>query len=291
MKLDSIKTYIALVLAMVGWALSFVWFKVAVPAYGPLTIIFLRLIISTIIVFLFLKLTGKLVLPNKKELKMLFFLALFHPLLYYLGESFGLTYISSTMGAVIVATIPLFAVIPARVLYNERVNINFYLGAALSLFGVLLVVFEGDFSASFMGIALEFVAVFASVAYSVMLKKIPERLSAFNVVFYQNAIGAMYYLPLWLTFESKDTLNMSFNPEAFMAIVQLSVVASILAFVLFAYGVRKLGVSKANVFINAIPGLTAIFAWVILGEAMKWAKFAGIFLLILGLCLAQREKK
>ncbi len=280
----------ALVLAMVGWALSFVWFKVALPVYGPLTIVFFRLVISAALLFVFLKLTGKFVIPNKQERKMLFLLALFEPFLYFLGESYGLMYISSTLGAVIVATIPLFAVIPARIIHNEHPSGNFFLGATMSLIGVLFVAFQPGLSVSGLGIALEFVAVFAAVGYSTVLKKIPDSVSIFSIIFYQSLIGALYFLPLWLAFEAKDTLATPFDLPAFIAIVELAVVASVLAFVLFTYGIRRIGISRSNVFVNAIPGFTAIFAWIILGDPLTANKLIGLGLLFVGLWVAQRKK-
>ena len=290
MKSNLWKVYLALLLAMVGWALSFVWFKVALPVYGPLTIVFFRLVISAALLFVFLKVTGKFVIPDKKTLRLLFLLAFFEPFLYFLGESFGLKYISSTLGAVIVATIPLLAPIPARIFLNERPQGNYFLGAFMSLIGVLLVAFEPGLVVSGLGVALEFLAVFAALGYSTVLKKVPETVPIFSVIFYQSLIGAVYFLPLWLIFEMKTTVQTSFDLSAFVAIVELAVVASVLAFVLFTYGLRKIGVSRANVFVNAIPGFAAIFAWLILGDPLTLQKIEGLCLLFVGLWFAQRKK-
>ena len=290
MKSSQWKTYLALLLAMVGWALSFVWFKVALPVYGPLTIVFLRLVISAALLFVFLKATGKFVVPDKKDRKLLFLLAFFEPFLYFLGESFGLKYISSTLAAVIIATIPLIAPIPARIFHNEHPTGNFFLGASLSLLGVVLVAFQPGLVVSGLGVGLEFLAVFAALGYSTVLKKVPETVPIFSIIFYQSLIGAVYFLPLWLIFEAKDTVATPFHLEAFVAIVELAIVASVMAFVLFTYGIRRIGMSRANVFVNAIPGFTAVFAWVILGDALTPHKIGGLLLLAAGLWLAQRKK-
>jgi len=290
MKSRNWKTYLALVLAMLAWALSFVWFKVAMPVYGPLTIVFFRLVIASVLLFFFLKLSGRLMWPGREEGKYLFLLALFEPFLYFLGESYGLLHISSTLAAVIVATIPLFAVIPARIIYNERNSGNFFLGAIISLVGVSFVAFEPGLRVSLLGVALEFVAVFAAVGYSTVLKKIPNSVPIFSVIFYQSLIGAIYFMPLWLLFEAKDALTVPFNAQAFIAIVELAVVASVVAFVLFTYGVRHIGMTRSNVFVNAIPGITAVFAWLILGDPLTRPKLIGLGLLFIGLWLAQRKK-
>lgn len=290
MKSSNWLTYAALLLAMVSWALSFVWFKVALPVYGPLTIVFFRLVISAALLFVVLKLTGKFVIPSKKNRKLLLLLALFEPFLYFLGESYGLMYISSTLAAVIVATIPLFAPIPARIFHKEHPSGNFFIGAVISFLGVIFVAFQPGLSVSALGVGLEFLAVAAALGYTTVLKKVPSEVSILSVVFYQSLIGAVYFLPLWLIFEAKETIATPFDLSAFVAIVELALVASVLAFVLFGYGVRKIGMNRSNVFVNAIPGFTAIFAWAILGEALTIYKIGGLILLFVGLWLAQRKK-
>ncbi len=275
---------------MVGWALSFVWFKVALPIYGPLTIVFFRLVIASALLFPVLKISGRFYKPDKATWRMLFLLALFEPFLYFLGESFGLKYISSTLAAVIVATIPLFAPIPARIFHNEHSSGNFFTGAVISLVGVLLVAFQPGLQLSGLGGALEFLAVFAALGYSTVLKKVPNKVPILAVIFYQSVIGALYFLPLWLIFEAKATLMTPFDIPAFVAIVELAVVASVFAFVLFTYGIRRIGMNRSNVFINAIPGFTALFAWLILGDALSLYKMGGLVLLFVGLWLAQRQK-
>ena len=51
-------------------------------------------------------------------------LALFEPFLYFLGESFGLTYVSATVGSVLISTIPVFATIGAWLIFREKLKAN-----------------------------------------------------------------------------------------------------------------------------------------------------------------------
>ena len=94
--------YLWLFLAMVLWALSFIWFKMANETYPPITIVFFRLLMAAIILFLFSFFGGFLKNIRWKDIKHFVLLALFNPFLYFIGESNGLTYVSSTTAAVIV---------------------------------------------------------------------------------------------------------------------------------------------------------------------------------------------
>ena len=77
----------------------------------------------------------------------------------------------------------------------------------------------------------------------------------------------------------------------FSSIILLAVFASSGAFVLFAYAVRHLGISRANIFSNLIPVFTALFAFLIVGDKMTVRNAAGMAVVIAGLFLSQAGKK
>jgi drug/metabolite transporter (DMT)-like permease len=281
--------YGAALLSMILWSFSFVWVKVVYEAYGPITTVFLRLILSACILWVFTILTGKLQRIRQGDFKFFFLLAFFEPFLYFMGESFGLKYVSSTIASVIVATIPLFSPILAWYLYKEKLSGMNIIGLIVTFLGVCLVVLDSSFifSASPKGVILEFVAVLSSIGYSSVLKGISHRYGTFTIVAYQNMIGAVLFLPFWLGFEMNDFIKIPFNFRSMMAIAKLAVFASTIAFILYAYSLRTIGINKSNVFINIIPVFVAIFAYFILGDQLVVHQMVGIAVVISGLFLAQ----
>lgn len=240
-----------------------------------------------------MKITKKLCIPDIKELKTLLLLAFFEPFLYFMGESYGLKYVSSTVGSVIVATIPLFALIPAWFIFREKIKLWAFIGILLSFIGVGFMVFNSslELSASPLGVGLEFGAVFAAVGYTIILKKVSNNINNVSIIFYQNLFGAIYFIPLWFIFEFKSFIDTPFNKEAFIAIIELSIFATTLAFILFSFSIRQLGIAKSNMFINLIPIFTALFAWIILGDKLSGLQYVGISIVIAGLFLAQVKRK
>jgi drug/metabolite transporter (DMT)-like permease len=210
-----------------------------------------------------------------------------------MGESFGLKYISSTMGAIIIATIPLFSPLAASRFHGEKLSMRNLIGIILSFIGVGIVVLDDslNFIASPLGIGLLFLAVFSAIAYTVILKDLSYKYNATTIITYQNFIGIFFFFPLWLIFESKTFITTSFNLHSFIAIVKLAVFASCLAFILYTFSLKNLGINKANIFINIIPVLTAIFAWYILDESLTFRKMVGIAIVITGLFIAQVRMK
>jgi drug/metabolite transporter (DMT)-like permease len=286
----------AALLAMIFWSFSFVWVKVAYQAYGPLTVVLLRLVISVILLFSFMFIIRRLQFIAKKDIGIFVLLAFFEPFLYFMGESYGLLYVSSTVAAVIVATIPLLAPISAYYFFKERLSLMNIIGLAISFLGVCLVILNDDlsYSASPIGVMLEVLAVIAAIAYSTVLRKLAFRYTTFTIISYQNLFGIIMFLPFWLVFESRDFIATPFHREAFTSIILLSVFASSLAFIFFTYSVRNLGINRSNTFINLIPVFVAIFAWFVLGDKLSAQGATGIAIVIAGLFLAQirwRRKK
>jgi len=90
MKNTKILVYIAAVLAMLFWGYSFVWYKIAYLYYKPITVVFLRLIISSLLLMAYIKLSGKVERIEKKDLLLFILMAFCEPFCYFLGESFGM---------------------------------------------------------------------------------------------------------------------------------------------------------------------------------------------------------
>lgn len=280
-------------LAMFFWSFSFVWFKIAYLAYQPMTVILLRLILATILLFAFAKFTGKLQRIRKEDLKTLIMLAFFEPFMYFIGESYGLMYISSTVAAVIVATIPLMTPFAAWYFFKEKLSAANIAGLLVSFIGVCMVVFTQSlgFAASPLGVALEFLAVLSAIGFAVLLKRLTASYNTFTILTYQNLFGVIMFFPFWLVLESSHFTDAGFHPEAFYAIVKLAVFASAIAFIFFTYSVKHIGVNRTNVFINLIPVFVAVLAFLILGDRLSLQNMIGIGITIVGLFLTQIKRR
>ncbi len=289
----SVKVFLALLFSMVFWSFSFVWTKVAFESFAPMTLVLIRLILSSLLLLIVLLLTRQFKPLHFHHLKYFMLLAFFEPFLYFIGESHGLTLVSSTMGAVVIATIPVFSPIAGYLFFNEKLTWINLLAILCSFIGVLLIIFEkgGSFQAPVGGILLLFLAVFSAIGYATVLKRIPSDYNAFNVILYQNMIGALYFIPVFFIFEVHRFSFSAITPSALQALLMLVVFASTLAFILFTFGVRQVGVVRANIWVNTIPVFTAIIAWQVLDEVLTPQKIIGIFIVVTGVMLSQFKRK
>ncbi len=274
---------------MVFWAFSFIWFKVANETYRPLTIVFIRLVISVILLNIFISLSRSRIRIKREDRKLFILLAVFEPFFYFLGESFGLTYVNATTGSVIISTIPVFAATGAWVLFGEKLKPVNYTGIIVSFIGILVFLLNRDGSLSFniRGILLMTFAVFSAVGYNLTLSRLVGSYDPISIVNIQNMIGALLFLPLFLISDLDHFISTPFQAKALMPVAKLAVFASCGAFILFAYAVRQMGVTKANVFTNCIPLFTAVFSFFILGDILTLQNISGMAIVITGLFMSQ----
>jgi drug/metabolite transporter (DMT)-like permease len=284
--------YLGLTFSMICWAFSFVWYKLVFEHIQPLTLVLFRLALSSLFLFLFASLIGKLQAVRKKDFGIFLLLAFFEPLLNFLGEAYGVQRVSPTLAAVIISTIPLFAPIAAYLFAGEKMTWMNLLGILISFSGVGLVVHNPEFSwsGSGIGIALLFLAVLAALGYSVIISRLSERYNSITLISFQNLIGIVYFFPLFYIFESQFFPTIVFSPDLLRPLMYLAIFASSLAFITFVYGVQKLGITRSNIFVNLIPVFTAIFAWIILDNKLSLLNFFGILVVISGLFLSQWKR-
>lgn len=284
--------YGIVLLGMVFWAMTYVWYKIVFVELGPISVMTIRLIFSTIFMFLFALITKRLSIPSKVDLYWFLLLALFQPFLYFLAESHGVNLVSPTVSAVIISTIPVFTPYVMFLFFRERISTFNKIGVLLSFVGVLAVVLGKNlhFSGSVWGIGLLFLAVLAALAYGVIVVRLTNKYNTFTIICWQNLFGALYFLPLFFVFDWDAFLQANFTKEIILNLVYLALFGSSLAYVFFTYSIKNLGLVKASMFTNIIPVITAIFAFIVLGHTIDIVKGIGIGVVLLGLFMSQSNK-
>jgi len=283
--------YIGILLAMIFWSFSFIWYKDVYLYLQPFTTIFVRLVLSSILLFIFCLSFKKLQKVKPVDFKLILLLALFEPFLYFIGESLGMQIMTPTSAAVIISIIPLLVPVLAFFMLKEKLSVKNILGIVVSFFGVLLVITNKNFEfrAPVIGVLLMCVAVFGAVFYCALLKKLTDKYNPFTLITWQNTIGAALFLPLVLIYDVKDWNSSMLSVKAAIPVLELAIFASSLAFLLYTNGVKKLGAVRANIFTNLIPIITAFISFLLLHEKLQWHNIVGIAVAIGGLVLSQLD--
>jgi len=287
--MNALKKYYPIVLAMIGWALSFVWVKIAYEEFRPINLITLRVAGAAIIFFVIGFILKKLQPIKIADLKYFLLMAFFEPFLYFMGESHGMQIVSSTYGSVIISTIPLFTPFASYYLLKEKFKLSVFFGIIISLTGIFIMEYSSIAESSFSlkGTLLMLVAVISATFFPIFLRKLTANYSNTTILAYQNLFGFLMFLPFFMVIDFKDTIHTTFHTRPILALAGLIIFSSVLAFIFFTNSVKNIGVTKSNTFINLIPVITAFLAFFILNEALSFQKIVGIFIVISGLFLSQ----
>lgn len=296
---------IALIASMVIWSVSGIAIKNALLVLPPFTLIVLRFVPSVLLMLVIGLIFRKnslfgLQKMHLKDLPLFLVAGFCQPFLYYMLETFTYDALNSpTIAETLLSTSPLLSPIFAAVILRERVTRNNIIGIVVSSIGVFALSLIGskDFAiGNYWGILLAFAAVSAAVVDSIMMRKVPTRYSSLSFIFYAQLISLLFFLPIWFVKEGPSTICdlrcTMYNSEvqvALWCVAYLTVFASVIAFILFCFALRKVGVTQANAFNNIRPAFTAIWMLLFFGEQLPIGKWLGIGLIILGLFVCQKQ--
>ena len=300
----------ALIVSMLIWSVSGIAIKHALIVLPPFTMIVLRFVPSVLLMFVIGLACRKSSLFGLQKLEWadlpLFLIAGFcQPFLYYLLETFAYDVLNSpTIAETLLSTSPLLSPVFAAVLLRERVTKFNIIGILVSTAGVFVLTLAGSTNysiGSYWGVVLAFAAVSAAVIDSIMMRKVPAKYSSLSFIFYAQCVSLLFFIPIWFWREGPQALQAldwsqlasisSPLSVALGSVAYLTVFASVTAFILFCFALRKIGVTQANAFSNIRPVFTALFMLMFFGEHLPLAKWLGILLIIFGLFVCQKKEK
>ena len=297
----------ALIGSMLIWSVSGIAIKHALAVLPPFTMIVMRFVPSVLLMLCIGLICRKNLLFGLQKMDIkdlpLFLIAGFcQPFLYYLLETFTYDALNSpTIAETLLSTSPLLSPIFAAVLLHERVTKYNIVGIIISTVGVFALTLAGSTNfaiGNYWGILLAFAAVSAAVVDSIMMRKVPARYTSLSFIFYAQLISLCFFIPIWLIKEGPQTIYQlpitiyqSEMQIALGCVAYLTVFTSLIAFILFCFALRKVGVTQANAFNNIRPVFTALIMLTFFGEHLPAAKWIGIGLIIFGLFVCQKQEK
>jgi drug/metabolite transporter (DMT)-like permease len=291
MKKPDLPVYFYGFTAMLFWGMSFIWTTILLRYYQPVTIIFLRLVISSSFLFLIIWLFHKKEQIHKKDIGLLVLSALFNPFLYFLGENNGLKFVTPAVTSVIIATIPVFSPVVAYIYFREKVSIQNLAGILLCFSGIVIMLINKQYSLNVDPKGIYFLsgAVLSALIYSVLLKKLTYRYSPLTIISWQNLIGIILFLPLFLVFNFQHFMQVKMNFEIISSLLLLAILASSVSYIFYTITLKSIGISKANIYTNLIPVFTSFFSYFIMSELFTAEKIAGIIMVIAGVFISEKR--
>jgi drug/metabolite transporter (DMT)-like permease len=266
------------------WGYSFLSIKVAVAVIPPITLGLIRFIVATLIL-----LPVKLIFApadkiTRKDILPLICGGLFGITLYFLAENNGVKLTTASESSLVISCIPVITLLVERFILKAKMSLMQYIGAALSMMGVWLIVSE---SLSLKSRALGYVymagAALCWVVYSFMTRDVFQRHERITIVFWQSVFGTCGFIPFALL-ERGQIGPISIN--VILNVAFLAVFCSALGYLLYANCIVNLGLTASNAFVNLIPVVTVVASLIILGERLTLFQWVGAVVVVIGVSFA-----
>jgi drug/metabolite transporter (DMT)-like permease len=191
--------------------------------------------------------------------------------------------------ALVLGTTPVFVGIFAWLFRLERVELGFWIAAAVSFAGVALVaVGSGSVAGSLKGDLIAVGAAAAWAAYSVLIVPLMRRYSAYRGSAVVMLVMALVLLGLGAPQLAHESFSLS--GTTWLAFAYSVVGPVMVAQVLWFVAVDRVGAGRAALFVNAQPILAAVIAILLLSQHLSRYEIAGGLLIAAGIVLERRSR-
>jgi drug/metabolite transporter (DMT)-like permease len=276
-----------LILLSVVWGGSFFFYAITVKALPTFTIVFLRLIIGSIGLWLIAWALG---LPSPREPHLwrnFLIMGLLNNAIPFSLIVWGQHEVGSGLAAILNAATPFFAVLVANVLTaDEKLSWNRLLGAAIGLSGVAAMVGTDILSLAQSSLTSELAIVAAAVFYA-FASVFGRRFSAISPLITaagQTAGSSLILLPAMLVIDRPWQLSLP-SLHIWLAMAGLAILCTSLAYILYFTILKRAGATNIVLVTFLVP-VSAIFLGIaFLGERLDIHHIVGMAAIALGLTL------
>lgn len=286
--------YLKLLLTALFWGGTFVAGRAIAKDVGPLSIAFLRFALaSTLLLILTWRAEKRLPLPSREQILPLVLLGLIGVFAYNALFFNALRLIHAGRAAVIIALNPVFIGLLAAYLFKDKLSPIKLIGILLSVTGAVIVISRGEFSQILgggigWGEVLTLGCMASWVAYSLIGKAILKGMSPLVSVSYSSAIGTVaLFVPACA--EGMIGQVTGYGLLEWLGIGYLGIFGTVLGFVWYYEGIKKIGPTRAGQFINFVPVSAIILAFFILGEPITWSLLVGGLFVLTGVYLTNTK--
>lgn len=284
--------HILAILTSAIWGTTFISSKLLLQeGLSPAAIMILRFVLAYVLMLPFVR--GKWLCKSLKDELLMVLLGISGGSLYFLLENTALVYTQASNVAIIIAATPLLTMLTVNLLDRGKgANKRLYGYSLMSLAGVALVIFNGNFVLKLnpIGDLLTFGAVVTWVIYSIIIAKVQERYSSWMITRKIFFYGVVTLLPYFLIEPWDVTWEMVSRPMVWGNIAYLGVLASLGCYMTWNIVIKRLGAVDATNYLYINPIVAMITANLLLGERITPLAIAGTALILVGVYLAERKK-
>jgi len=288
MKNPKFRNFFLLTLLALCWGPSFLFIKVAIEHFEPVTLTFLRVGIAAILLYLILRFK-KVNLSVAKNLWHHFvFLGFIGSALPFTLFNFAEKTVSSSLAGIFNGMVPLITIVIAHyATKDDKLTKNKFWGAIIGFIGLSILVAPKLFgaSATFVGILALMVAVTCYSVAFVYSRKYIKGLNPLISSTMQLSVATLILLPLSLIFESPFQIG-HVPAKSILSLLALAVFGTSLAFILLYKIIELTNASYVSMVNYMIPVIGIILGVAILHESLSFSSVVGCLIIMSGVMIA-----
>ncbi len=290
MTISSIKTILAISLAVFFWSSALVGIRIGLQSYDPGSLALLRHLVASVgmlFLYLFNSNRGK---PRRCDIPVILVAGMIGIGVYNIALNFGELTVNAGIAGFIISLIPVAVTFLAVLFLGEKVSKRAWQGVFISVLGVLLIAISHMQGAHLdIGILYVLIATLCGGIYNIAYKSLTLKydgveLTAFVIWGGTLILLLLYAHPLWRELHTAH-LN------ATLAAFYLGIFPSVIGYTAWNYGLRVLPASRASHFLYLMPIVSTLLSWLVLGEVPEWLALCGGLIALMGAIIANQYKK
>jgi drug/metabolite transporter (DMT)-like permease len=292
-KRSQIPAQLAALTAVILWGVSFVATKAVLREISPVTLIFTRFAMGTILLTVIIAARGQSPIPPRDAWPSMLLMGFVGIFIHQMLQAFGLTMTTAVHTGWLIGLIPIWSVLLSVCMGKERFGGLKLVGLAGGFTGAVLVITRGEFNREILQLPStrgDFLILLSTVnwaVYSVLGHATIQQLGSTRATAGMMAFGWLLLCPFFL-FGSGWREYANLSTAGWAAILFLGIGCSGLGY-LFWYGaLKRIEVSRVAAFLYIEPLVTFIAAVILLGEPVRAVTILGGLTVLLSVFIMQR---
>ena len=286
--------YLAIILTTVLWSSSLIFAKLIFTEVGPIVFVALRYTLATPFLLLITLQHKKkqTIVDVKNNWKILLVAGLSGPFISQILQYIGLELTAASDALLLLNLTPIFAVILAAPVLNERITFEKVLGLVLATIGAMLIVMNTTPESPtpdlwrIIGNLIVILSTFFFAVNGIAGKISIKSVDAISTTFYSTLFAVPF---IWISATLLDdvTVLLSMSMQTWLVVLWVAIMNTVIAFILYYESMKHIEASLVQIMLNLIAVWGVLLSILVLHETITYLQISGGAITVLGVIIAQ----
>ncbi|WP_461256900.1 DMT family transporter, partial [Treponema sp. R80B11-R83G3] len=268
------------IITIIFWSLAYVFTRLALRYFSPLSLGFLRYLIASLFLIIFAFFV-KIKIPDKSDIKWFIIAGFFGFFFYIIVFNKGSVTVSASTASLVIALTPIITTLLARIFFKEKLKIVYYIAIIIEFIGVgVMTLMDGIFSIN-IGLIWLILASISISFYNILQRKMTKKYSPIQA----SIISIWFGTILLFVFLPSSIVEIKNVPiiQIFYLII-LGIFSTAIAYISWTYAFSKSkNTSSVTNYMFLTPFLTTILGIILAKEIPNRSTIIGGTIIMVGM--------